>query len=189
MAIEVPIEGLAGPTAPQGPIVKVQAGLWVTTEPNGAGSVTAMYRDPDDITLLQLAQLIQADLMGALGLSVKTTQGATYSFVPFLAGTAQISFGSGTTPATPTDSAIQTALGGTNPVGATVQAVSGTLWNVAATWNNTTGGSVWVSEMAMYVTAGTISGTNVYALTRDVFGTQLVSPGGSATGTLTFAFT
>jgi hypothetical protein len=156
------------------------------------GNVTSAYTNERDQTLLQLAQFTQAALMGVTtGLSFKDTSGTSHTqTAAVLAGTPTIAFGTGTTASTFSDYTIQTAAGGTNPVTATVNAISSNTFTVTATWSNTTGSTVAISELAMYVTTTQgMSSESTFALTHDVFSGQSVLNGGSALATLTFTWT
>lgn len=156
------------------------------------GKETSRLCKDADMTLLQIAQFIQAGLMGvSTGLSFKDIAGTSHSqTAQVLAGTPTIEFGTGVTAATFTDFQIQTAAGGTNPVTATVTTISSNTFTVTGTWTNSTGSNVTISELAMYVTTTAGMGTNgTFALTHDVFSGQTVSNGGTAAATLTWTFT
>lgn len=148
-----------------------------------------------DLTVLQSAQFFVSNQLGvASGLSFKDTSGTSHAqTAQVLSGTPQIEFGTGSTSATWSDFAIQTAAGGTNPVTGTVSAItpggtSGT-FTVTGTWTNSTGSSVTISELALYVTttAGMAS-NSTFALTHDVFSGQAVPNGGQASATLTYTW-
>jgi hypothetical protein len=175
-------------TAEQG-MLKVKLSVTVLSGPDGTGDVLADF-NKEDITLLQLAQALQSGLLGVSSLSVKNTAGTLNTTTAAItAATPQIAFGTGTIAASFTDYSIETLAGGTNPVSATVGAISGNTFTVAATWNNTTGTVVNISELALYATTTAGFATvETLALTHDVFAAQAVSANGSAAATLTFTF-
>jgi hypothetical protein len=161
---------------------------------DGEGNITSTFSKDSDMTLLQSAQFFIVSQMGVTGLSFKDTSATAHSqTAQVLAGTPTIEFGTGSTAATWSDYVIQTAAGGTNPVTATVSAITANSTNgtftVTATWTNTTGSTVTISELALYVTttAG-MSSNSTFALTHDVFTGQAVSATGTAAATLTFTF-
>jgi hypothetical protein len=166
--------------------VKIRLQL-VVTNPDGK---KLYYDNPDDITLLQLAQMTQSGLMALTGQTIKETGATTQSITGAMtANTPTIEFGTGATAAAFTDYAIQTATTGTNPVTATINAISSNTFTVTATWSNTTGSSVTIGEVAMYVTSTAGVSTNkTYALTHDQFTGVVVSNGGTAAATLTFTW-
>jgi hypothetical protein len=156
------------------------------------GKLERVYEDPDDPFVLQLAQALQSGLLAVSSLSVKNTSGTSNTTnAAITSGTVQIAFGTGVTAEAFTDYAVQTAAGGTNPVSATVSSItngatSGT-FTVTATWNNTTGITVTISELSLYV--GTVTGfasnPQTLAYSHDVFTGQAVGAGGTAAATLT----
>ena len=159
------------------------------------GNITGGGVLENDITLLQSAQFfVSAQLGVASGLSFKDT--ATTSHVQtaqVLAGSQQISFGTGATSASWSDFAIQTAAGGTNPVSSTVSAIATQTFTgsftVSATWSNTTGATVSIGELALYCVTTQGAAVNfTAALTHDVFVAQAVSNGGTAAATLTYTW-
>jgi hypothetical protein len=166
--------------------VKIRLQLTVTN-PDGS---RLYYDNPDDITLLQLAQMTQSGFMALTGQTIKETGGTTQSITGAMtSNTPSLEFGTGGTAASFTDYAIQTAAGGTNPVTATVTAITSNTFTVTGTWNNTTGISVTISEVAMYATSLTgVSSNKTYALTHDQFTGVVVSNGGTAAATLTFTW-
>jgi hypothetical protein len=163
--------------------------LDVYSEPDKRGMlITHGFKDID-LTTQWFASLVEVSMMGQT-VSVLTTNASGFSVTAGTAtNTPQISFGVGTTSALYSDHAIGTATTGTNPVTATVSAVSvnnsvSGSWNLTATWNNTTGNTVNISELATYLVNALSSGM-IYCVTHDVFAAQAVSNGGSAAATIT----
>jgi hypothetical protein len=154
------------------------------------GGQYASYHDEYDSTLLQLAQMTQSAFMALESQTIKETGATTQTINSAMAAnTPTIEFGTNTAAVTFTDYAIGTAAGGTNPVTATVNAISGSTFTVTATWSNTTGSSVAIAEVAMYVTSTAGVTTNkTYALTHDSFSAVTVSNGGTAAATLSFTW-
>jgi hypothetical protein len=159
------------------------------------GKVTSTFDKECDMTLLQSAQFFVVSQLNVSGLSFKDTSGASHAqTAQVLAGTPAIAFGTNGTAATWSDYVIGTSAGGaTNPVGASVTAIvaggaSGT-FTVTATWNNTTAGTVTITELALYITttAGMAS-NSTFAITHDVFTGQAVSASGTAAATLTYTW-
>lgn len=159
------------------------------------GRITGGHTCEHDMTLLQSAQFFVSNQLGvASGLSFKDTSGSSHAqTAQVLAGTPQIEFGTNSTAANWSDFAIGTAAGGTNPVTATVSAITpastqGT-FTVTGMWTNSTGVTVTITELALYVTttAGMAS-NSTFALTHDVFTGQAVSNGGTAAATLTYTW-
>ena len=157
--------------------------------PDRTGERLSVLNIPD-ITVFQLSQFIQSSFLAVFASSLKETGGTTQADNSALAAnTPQIAFGTGTTAAAYADYAIQTQVSSGSPVSASSSAASSgaNTWTITATWNNTTGSSATVSELALYVTSTAGVTTNkTYALTHDEFTGTAVSNGGSGAATLTF---
>ena len=170
--------------------------IWVRIEfavyskPNRGGKLLSRGYKEADITVFQLSQFMQASWLAVFAASITATDGSSQAINSAItANTPKIEFGTGSGSAAYTDTAIFTAAGGTNPVTASSTAASSgaNTWTVTATWNNTTGSSVTITELALYVTSTAGVTTNkTYCLTHDTFTGQVVSNGGSAAATLTF---
>jgi hypothetical protein len=160
------------------------------------GNITGTLEDDFDPCTLQTTQFYIASQLGvASGFSFLDTSNSSHAqTAQTLSGTPQIAFGTGTIGVNPYSAhAINTLAGGVNPVTATASAItagsaSGT-FTVTATWSNTTGLTVTISELGLYVTttAGMAS-NSTFMLTYDTFAGQAVSAGGTAAATLTFTF-
>jgi len=149
------------------------------------GKLTSDLSDSYDQTGAQWAQAFQEAIL-ALAVTMKDTSATNRSIVAGSAGSSpKIAFGTGTTASSFSDYSIQTQVASGSPVNATANALSGNTFTVTATWTNNTGGTVSVSELALYVTIATFT----FCLTHDVFTGQNVSNGGQASATLTFTFT
>ena len=170
--------------------IHVKLAFEVYSRPNRQGKLLSRGFKEYDLTVFQLTQFIQASYLAVNASSIKEIGGTTQAVTGAItANTPQIEFGTGTTAAAYTDYAIQTGAGGTNPDTASSSAATSgaNTWTVTATWNNTTGITVSISELALYVTTTAGVTTNhTYCLTHDEFTGQSVSNGGSAAATLTF---
>lgn len=160
---------------------------------NGTGRLLSKLVKENDITLFQLSQFFQSSYLAVNASSIKEVGGTTQAVTGAItANTPAIQFGTGTTAAAYADFAIQTVVsqtGGATPIAASSSAATSgaNTWTVTATWNNNTGGSVTVSELALYVTSTAgVAANKTYCLTHDVFTGTAVSNGGSAAATLTF---
>lgn len=156
------------------------------------GNLTSHFHK-DDITVLQLAQSIQAGLGALTGQTLKATDATTQTVnAAITMGTPKIHFGIGATAAAFTDFTIQTTAGAaTDAPAATINAISSNTFTITATWTNSTAGSISISELAweaVLITGVTTTGKS-YILTHDQFTGQPVSAGGTAAATLTFTFT
>jgi hypothetical protein len=178
--------------------VRVSLTLETYSGPNKTGKLLSKIFLPFDITVFQLTQFLQASYLATDASSIKEVGGTTQAVTGAItgtsatAGTCGIQFGTGTTAAAYADYAIQTAVsqtGGSTPIAASSSAASSgaNTWTITATWNNNTGGSVTVSELAWYCqTSAGVATNKVYCLTHDEFTGTAVSNGGSAAATLTF---
>ena len=172
------------PTQNVGGGLRVSARLDVL---DGRGRLVSSVWRPYDMTLKQCAQIFQLNVAGIAGpLTVTDTSNTGRSVSAGSSITAtQIAFGTGTTPAAFTDYTIQTQVASGSPVTATVNGLSSNTFTITASWSNSTGSSVTVSELACYLTIG----GHTFAITHDVFTGQAVANGQSGLATLTFTWT
>jgi hypothetical protein len=172
------------------------------------GNVVETRRKPDDLFTVAFLNLFAAAVGNVAVATYDVTHtsrviGGSLPQIVFcgpvgLQEGMEIAFGTGTTPAAFTDYAIETSAGGTNPVviaTPTSPVSSSNSFTYAATWTNSTGSSVTVSEVATYwisTAAGSpyIYGSNewTFCITHDTFTGVAVPNSGTATATYTWTF-